>query len=177
MSWISGALSLAGTAISAYSQYKQGQDAKDVYEYNEALAEYQAEYINEAADLEIAALERDVGKYVSRQRAIQGKSGTVANIGSNADSIAASYREGDIDAALIRWRAGKDSEMAQKGANLLGTQANQFAKAGTINAATTLLGGLSKWDYKKTALSTPYKAVGASGRFNVGQYGTTAYGV
>jgi len=160
MSWISGALSLAGTAISAYSQYKQGQDAKDVYEYNEALAEYQAEYINEAADLEIAALERDVGKYVSRQRAIQGKSGTVANIGSNADSIAASYREGDIDAALIRWRAGKDSEMAQKGANLLGTQANQFAKAGTINAATTLLGGLSKWDYKTTSLRTKQTSAG-----------------
>ena len=156
MSW--GAVaSLAGTAISAYSQYKQGQDSKDVYEYNEALAEYQSQYIREASELEVAALERDVSDYVSRQRAIQGKSGTVANIGSNADSIARTYRERDIDAALIRWRSGKDVEMSDRGANLLGTQANQFARAGNINAATTLLGGLSKWDYKTTALSTPYK--------------------
>jgi len=154
MSWVSGALSLAGAAISAYSQYKQGQDAKDVYEYNEALAEYQSQYIKEASELEVAALERDVGDFVARQRAIQGKSGTVANIGSNADAINRTYMERDIDAALIRWRAGKDIEMSDRGANLLGTQANQFARAGTINAATTLLGGLSKWDFKTSALST-----------------------
>ena len=156
MSWISGALSLAGTAISAYSQYKQGQDAKDVYEYNEALAEYQSQYIKEASELEVAALERDVGDFVARQRAIQGKSGTVANIGSNADAINRTYMERDIDAALIRWRAGKDIEMSDRGANLLGTQANQFARAGNINATTTLLNGLSKWDFKTSALSTPY---------------------
>ena len=90
--WVQGGLSLLGTGIQAYSQYKQGQDAKDVYEYNEALAEYQAEYIEESADLEIAALGRDVSRYVSRQRAVQGKSGTVSNIGSNLDSIASSYR-------------------------------------------------------------------------------------
>ena len=46
--------------------------------------------------------------------------------------------------------------MANMGANLLGTQANQFARAGTINAATTLLGGLSKWDWKTNQqTSTP----------------------
>ena len=160
MSWISGALALAGTAISAYSQYKQGQDSKDVYEYNEALAEYQSQYIKEASELEIQALDRDVGDFVSRQRAIQGKSGTVANIGSNADAINRTYAERDIDAALIRWRAGKDVEMSDRGANLLGTQANQFARAGNINAATTLLGGLSKWDFKTSALKTNQTSAG-----------------
>ena len=155
MSW-GAALQLASTAISAYSDYKQGQDAKDVYEFNEALAEYQSQYIKEASELEIQALDRDVGDFVARQRAIQGKSGTVANIGSNAGAINRTYMERDIDAALIRWRAGKDIEMSDRGANLLGTQANQFAKAGNINAATTLLGGLSKWDYKTSNLSTPY---------------------
>jgi len=177
MSWVSGALSLAGAAISAYSQYKQGQDAKDVYEFNEALAEYQSQYIKEASELEIQALDRDVGDFVSRQRAIQGKSGTVANIGSNAGAINRTYAERDIDAALIRWRAGKDIEMSDRGANLLGTQASQFAKAGTINAATTLLGGASKWDYKTTQLSPSFKAVGSSGKYNLGQFGTTAYGL
>ena len=155
MGWISGALSLAGTAISAYSQYKQGKDAKDVYQYNEALANYQAQYIKEASELEVAALERDVGNFISRQRAIQGKSGTVANIGSNADAISRSYHEADIDAALIRWKANKDYELAKQGADLLGTQAGQFGTAGWINAGTTLLGGLSKWDFKTSSLKTP----------------------
>lgn len=161
MSWVSGALNLVGTAISAYSQYKQGQDAKDVYQYNEAIAQYQADYIKDAADLEVLSLERDVEDYVGRQRAIQGKSGTVANIGSNREAVARSYLEGDIDAALIRWRAKKDVELAQRGANLLGTQANQFATAGSINAATTLLGGLSKWDWKTAALSPTVPALTA----------------
>ena len=77
MSWLSAGVGLAGLALDAYGQWKGGQDAKDVYEYNEALAEYQAEYIKEASELEIAALDRDVSDYVSRQRAVQGKSGIV----------------------------------------------------------------------------------------------------
>ena len=38
--------------------------------------------------------------------------------------------------------------MAKKGAHLLGTQADQFATAGKINAATTILGEVSRWDWK-----------------------------
>lgn len=148
MGWISGALSVAGTAIKAYSDYKQGQDAKDVYQYNEAIAKYQANYIKAASEKEVEALGRSVKDYVARQRAIQGKSGTVVDEGSNRGAVIRSYREADIDAALIRWRANQEYDLAMQGANLLGTQASQFSSAGYLNAATTILGGLSKWDWK-----------------------------
>lgn len=177
MGLLSGLSSVAGTVLGAYGAYKEGQDAKDVYQYNEALAEYQAQYIREVADLEIAALERDVADYVGRQRAIQGKSGTVANIGSNADAIAKTYSEADIDASIIRWRSEKDAEAAEKGAQLLGTQADQFGRSGNINAATTLLGGLSKWDWKSAQQTSKFKATSPTGKYNVGQFGTTAYGL
>lgn len=156
MSFISKALSVAGIAIDAYGRWKEGQDAKDVYKYNQAIAQYQADYIREAADLEIEALDRDVAEYVSRQRALQGKSGTVANTGSNLATIEQTYKERDIDAGLIRWRANKEADLVERGANLLGTQASQFSTAGWINAGTTLLGGLSKWDWKSPTRSARY---------------------
>jgi len=158
MSWISGALNLVSTGISAYSQWKQGQDAKDVYDTNAAFAQYQSEYIKEAAAIELRALEKDVFGYVSRQRALQGKSGTVPDVGSNADVIDQTLREGDLDAAIIRWRAGKEVEMSDAGADLFSKQGSQFQTAGNINAATTLLGGLSKWDWKTSNTYKPFES-------------------
>ncbi len=156
MSFISKALSVVGTAIDAYGRWKEGEDARDVYKYNQAIAEYQADYIRKAAELEIEALNRNVSDFVSRQRAIQGKSGTVANIGSNLASIKQTYAERDIDAGLIRWRADKEADLVERGADLYGTQASQFRTAGWINAGTTLLGGLSKWDWKSKSKSALY---------------------
>jgi hypothetical protein len=156
MGYFDSALKVIGIGVSAYSQYKQGQDAKDVYEYNEELARYQAQYIQDASEIKIAQLERDVSKHISRQRAITGKSGTVVDKGSSADVQAQTLREKDIDAGIIRWRTGRLVEMAEKGANLLGTQADQFAKAGNINAATTLLAGASSWDWKTSQLKTGF---------------------
>lgn len=156
MSILSTALDVVGLGVSAYSQWKQGQDAKDVYEYNQELARYQSKYIKDASEIELLQLGRDVDAYVSRQRAITGKSGTVVDKGSSKDVIDTTRRRQDIDAGIIRWRTGRLAEMAEKGANLLGTQADQFATAGNINAATTLLGGLSKWDWKTSELIKPY---------------------
>ena len=152
MGLLDSALQVIGVSLSAYSQYKQGQDTKELFEFNEELARYEARYIQEASDIEIAQLERDVSEYVSRQRAITGKSGTVVDKGSSADVIARTLREKDIDAGIIRWRTSRLVQMAKKGANLLGTQAQQFATAGNINAATTLLTGLSSWDWKTSQL-------------------------
>jgi len=156
MGLLSGALKAIGIGVSAYGQYKQGQDAKDVYEYNQELARYQAQYIQDASEIEIAQLERDVSEYISRSRAITGKSGTVVDKGSSADVQAETLRQKDIDAGIIRWRTSRLVEMANKGANLLGTQANQFATAGNINAGTTLLAGLSSWDWKTSTLKSGF---------------------
>ena len=157
MGLFSSALSVIGTGISAYGSYKSGQDAKDVYEFNQELARLQSDYIQEASEVELAQLERDVGEFVSRHRAVVGKSGTVSNIGSNQDVIDRAYQQGDIDAGIIRWRTNRLSEMADKGANMLGTQGNQMEFAGNLNAATTLLGGLSKWDWKTSQATTKYQ--------------------
>ena len=150
MGWVA----LAGTALSAFGQVKGGQNAADVYEYNQQLAKYRSKYAQQKGEIEVQALERDVKGYIGRQRAIAGKSGTVTDAGSNADAVARTRSEADIDASIIRYNADIESWMAENEANLLGTQANQALTAGYIGAGGTLLGGASKWDYKKTQLKT-----------------------
>lgn len=147
---------LIGVGISAFGQYKQGQDAAAVYKYNQALARYEAKYIQDSAKIEEEQLERQVSKYMGRQRALAGKSGTVSDSGSNLTVLEETRREADFDAAIIRYNADVGSWAALNQSNLLATQASQASTAGFINAGGTLLGGASKWDWKRTQ---SYKAV------------------
>jgi len=144
MGAVAGILNLAGTGIKAYGEYKQGQDASKVYKYNQALANYQAQYIQDEADIEEAQLKRDVSKYISRQRVIAGMSGTDAGLGV----LEATQKEADIDAAIIRYKADLGSWSAKSQANLFGTYAKQFGAASYLNAGSTLLTSASKFDWK-----------------------------
>lgn len=157
MGWIA----LAGTALSAFGQYQGGQNAKDVYEYNQQVAKYQAKYAQQKGEIEVAALERDVKGYIGRQRSIAGKSGTVTDAGSNYDAQLRTISEAELDASLIRYNADMESWAYKNEANLLGTQAGQMNTASYIGAGGTLLGGLSKWDYKKTQLKSPTAGTGS----------------
>jgi len=140
-------LAIAGLATTAFGQYQSSQNAAQVYKYNQQLAKYQSKYYQEAADIEIAQLNREVDKYIGRQRAIIGKSGTTASSTSNLLAIEDTEHEAAIDAAIIRYQADINSWAAKNQANLLGTQANQFATGGYINAGSTILTGASKWNW------------------------------
>jgi len=149
-----GYLAFIGTALSAFGQVKGGQDSAQAYEYNQQLAKYRSKYAQQKGEIEVQALERDVKGYIGRQRAIAGKSGTVTDAGSNLDAVARTRSEADIDASIIRYNADMESWSAKNEANLLGIQAGQARSAGYIGAGGTILGGASKWDYKKSQLKT-----------------------
>ena len=142
-------ISLAGTATSAFGQFQTGQNAKDVYDYNQQIAKYQSKAAQDRGELEVEALERNVSKVLARKRALAGKSGTATDVGSNLDSLIATRKEADIDANLIRYNADLESYSANQQASLYGAQGQQFAQAGFLNAGATLLGGVSKFDFKK----------------------------
>jgi hypothetical protein len=162
MGWIA----LVGAGLSAFGQYKTGQDAAAVYDYNQQLAKYQKDYVKDRADIEVAALEKDVGKFISRRRAITGKSGTVSDSGSNLDVLRETQSEADFDAALIRYNAEIEAWSAGNQADLLGTQSSQIKTGSYINTGSTILGGLSKWDWRRSSLkprSTGYRVPVNSG--------------
>lgn len=148
MGMIAGVLSAVGLGMQAYGQYTAGQDARKVYQYNQQLAKYEAQYIQDAADIETAQLEREVDRYIGRQRAIAGKSGLSTGSTSNLKTIEATEKEAALDAAIIRYKADIGSWSANAQANLLGTQASQFNTASYITSGSTLLTGASKWDYR-----------------------------
>ncbi len=154
-------LSLLGTGVSAVGQIKQGRDAKDIFEYNQAVAQYQGKLAQDKADIEQGRLERDVKRTISRQRAIAGKSGTVSDSGSNLTTLIETQRQGDLDSAIIRYNADIASWGALNNASLLKTKGQQIETAGFLNAGATLLDGASKWDWKKYRPKTPLVPAGS----------------
>lgn len=170
MGWVAPVASLVGTGVSAYGQYKAGKGASDVYDYNKQMARYEAKYIQDRAAIEEARLNKDVSRHISRQRAIAGASGTSTNTGSNLDVLTETVNEAELDAAIIRYNADVQSSAALSQSNLYSTQADQAYSSGILNAGTTLLGGASKYDWKKKPLPTPFYPgrPATSTRFGVG---------
>jgi hypothetical protein len=149
MGWVAPVANLVGTGISAYGQYRAGKDAGDVYEYNQQIAKYEAQYIKDRAAIEEAQLKRSLAKNISRKRAISGASGTVTDSGSNLDSLLQTVEEGELDAAILRYNAQIKSDAALSQSDLFGTQADQMYQAGILNTGTTLLNSASQYDWKK----------------------------
>jgi len=167
MGYVAPILNLVGTAAQAYGQYKGAKSASDVYQYNQAMSKYQADYAKDRGDLEVQLLERDIGKAISRRRAIAGKSGTDTGTGSNLDVIDTIRREGDFDAEIIRYNADVEAWSANQRANLLGDQADQFYQAGLLSTGTTLLSNASRYDwqnvFKQKKPKTPTTIRGGQG--------------
>ena len=149
-----GALSLpllaAGVGLTAYGQYRGLREARDVYQYNEQLAEYQQKYIKDVADIEEAQLRRQVARTISRQRALQGKSGTVPDTGSNLDSLLKTVEEGEIDAAILRYKADAGIFSSRAEEELARTTASNFETASYVQPFATLLTGAGMFDFKRS---------------------------
>ena len=154
----SSIFSVGGTLLDAYGRYRAGQQAGKVYDYNKEFAKFQEKYIDERVETELATLARDVKKVISRQRAIQGRSGTVTDVGSNLDAIINTEQEAAIDAAVIRRQGEVEKEIARKEAKYADKQGAVVRRAGLLEAGSTLLTGLSKWDWRLQDIRTPTPA-------------------
>lgn len=154
--WFPAVTQLVGTSTTAYGQYSSGQNAADVYDYNQQVAKYRSNYAQDKATIQTAALERDVKGFIGRKRAIAGASGTVTDAGSNVDSVQKIRDEADIDASIIRYNADIESWAAGNEASLLSTQGQQMSSAGLLNAGGTLLSTASRYDWKKKPNTSPF---------------------
>ena len=155
-SWFPAVSQLVGSGVSAYGQYSSGQNAGDVYDYNQQVAKYRSGYAQDKAKIQTAALERDVRSFIGRKRAIAGASGTVTDAGSNVDSVANIREQADIDASIIRYNADIESWSANNEASLLSLQGDQMRSAGYLNAGGTLLSTASRYDWKKKPNTSPF---------------------
>jgi hypothetical protein len=135
--------------MQAYGSFKGGEEAADLYEDREKLARVEADYQRKKAKIEEYIHYRDLDKTISRMRAIQGHSGTVPDSGSNLEALKSIEKEGEFDAALIRWMGDINAQRAEYGAQTFQSQAELSREAGYIGAAGTILQGLGQYDYRR----------------------------
>lgn len=154
---------LAGTALGAFGQYRQGQASQQSAYYNAAVAHNNA-IINEqkaeraaAAGTELASRESmKSGARVGAIKAEQAASGIDVNSGSAVDVQASQRALGKLDADTVMnnslmqvygYRVAAQSDEAQAQLDMMG--GDQAASGGLIGAAGSLLSGASsaadKW--------------------------------
>lgn len=127
---ISATAAVAGTAMSAYGQYRAGQAEEAAYEYSAKVTE------RKAVQEEASARER-LRKLMSTQRALYAKAGVDLSSGSPLLVLSEQAAEAEKEALTIR-RGGQEESALQK---YYGTQAGS---AGRIGAGATLLTGLGR---------------------------------
>lgn len=134
-------LMLAGTAVSAYGQYQQGQAASAEAKYQAQVQERQAQAAEQRTQLE----QRRQAEQASRQKgalaAQLGASGAVTTAGAPLMIMAEQARQEDIEQGMIGWQGREEAGSLRRGAQMSRMKAKQARTAGSIGAGTTLLHG------------------------------------
>lgn len=132
---------VAGAGISAYSSYEQGQSQKAISNYNAQVAENEAKQRAQDAQVAANAQRAQNEALKAKQRALFAKAGVVAagtpllvqaeQAATLEMSALEIERTGNMDAARLRSQAELDR-----------MQGKSAARAGTMQAAGTVLSGV-----------------------------------
>lgn len=162
-------LTLLGAGLGAYGQYEQGQAQGAAAHYqagvqriNAAIARQNAAIAMESGNAQVGIQQQKTRATIAATKASEGASGVDVNSGSFRDVISSERALGELDAMNVRTNAVREayglnvrakSEEAQ--ATLSEFESKNAKAAGTINAATTLIGGIadseSQWAKFKMA--------------------------
>lgn len=148
MGYVYAGAAIVAALLTAAGQYKQGRDAKAVYEYNAAVASQESEYQKKKTDYELSRHDEDLRRLIGRQRTVFGASGIDPSTGTPLSILADTTTQAAIDREVLRSTGSINAWRAESQSSLLGDQAGQFMTGGLINAGSTLLNAASKWDYK-----------------------------
>lgn len=147
-------LAAASTAVTAYGQYEEGQATREAMEYQAAVSRNNAIMEDRRAQEEIARGEqeasqrrRQIARLIGQQRANIGASGVEAS-GSVLDVVADTAEQGVSDLEMIRINAEQrardrryNAQNMRAQADLQQMQGRNAARAGTLSAFGTVLGG------------------------------------
>lgn len=135
-------LGLIGTAISAVGSIAQGQQAAASADAQARAYEQQAVADQQAAAFEGQRERRRQELLQANARAQVGASG-VALSGSPSEVLAANAREGELDIQAIRYSSQLRQNNLRTQADISRFQGKQAKTAGYINAASSVVSGLS----------------------------------
>jgi len=152
-------LSTVGAGVAAFSAFKQSQFQAQVAKNNALIAKNNADSSLMSGQAAESASRMQTSLRVGQALAAQGANGVDVNFGSPAAVRGSLINEGDLDALTIRHNAAVNAlGYIQQSQDFSATaRADQLAGAntlvgGTLNAASTLIGGASSLYGKAAAL-------------------------
>lgn len=121
MTWVAVGVTVVGGVVSAYGQYKQGQESKTQQEYNAKIAEEEAgiERASAARQSTIIGANATLNTYRKKkqQQAVTGSQigayagrGVKVSTGSPLDVMADSIANSELEIAIGEWNARNDIE-------------------------------------------------------------------
>ena len=151
-------MTMASAAVSAYGQYQSGKAQEAASEYNAQVQENNARVAEQYAkaaeargDDEARQKRIDAERMASRQQAVLAAKGIDISTGTPLDILGDTAMYGELDAQTIKYNAGLEAYQqratasnALSQAELSRMEGRQAAKAGTMQAFGTLIGGASK---------------------------------
>ena len=149
---VTGALSLIGTAVSAYGSYQQGKAEQATAEANAQIYEAQARNIQEQQKIV-------AGQYRTKANVLRGQAVTSAArnglriSGTTANSISQSIMELQIDNSYQQYNLATQRQEAFNNAALQRYQGKQAYRSGLFKAGATALSGAS--DFYNKYWKTP----------------------
>lgn len=132
---------LAGTAMSAYGQYQQGQAASAEAKYNAQLQEREARAIEQRTRLEQMREAEGAARRRGTMLAGLGASGAVTTAGAPLALLSEQANQDEMEQLMIGYQGREQAAASRSGAAMSRMKAKNARTAGTIGAGATLLHG------------------------------------
>lgn len=139
-----GVISALGTGAMAYSQNEQSKFAKEMGVRNAQVDQAKADEAVRIGSINEERQRAITRQTMGAQRAAMASTGLEVDSGSFGDILADTAKFGELDAQTVRTNALKEAWGFQGEATNSRLQGSMAGRAGTMNAAGTLLSGASQ---------------------------------
>ncbi len=148
-------VSLLGTGLSAYGQYRSGQAQKSAYDYNAKVAEGEAGTARAVAAREEEVHRAKLQRMLGTQKALYGAAGVDIASGSPLLTMMSTAEEGEREAEFIKYGGEVNATEKLNEARANRYYGKQASTAGKIGAGSTFLTGLGQAGLGYAGMKTP----------------------
>jgi len=142
--WVMAAITAVSTAASVHNQREQAAYEGEVAGYNAKVQDQEAQQATEMGNIAEMEQRQKTQRIIAAQKAAMGSSGIDIGSGSFGKLLDDSYMLGEQDARTIRDNAAKQAWGYRIGAQNTLMQGDMARRAGSANAAGSLLTGAGK---------------------------------
>ena len=133
---------VVGAGVSAYGQYQAGQSQKSMANYSAKLAENEAIAKEQQSHAESLQMRKDMERMKASQRAGYAKSGAIQTEGTPLLVMAEQAGMMELDVLNYQRNRALEASSLRQQASMYKYEGKQAARAATIGAVGTFLGGV-----------------------------------